>query len=135
MEAQTYLKLLTMTCVLLKRGVLLVLIGLLLAWASSSLSNFMSGPRYLSREAVDQSKARFPAFTVCPIPHGYKEEVMKVCNVTNGNYTISCLLSFLNSNNEENRNLHDFCCYRYYIQKGKILLERTNCSLLQETTS
>ena len=57
----------------------IMLVGILLTVIASCIRQFDRGPTYMEAELVQQHKALFPAMTVCPVSHGYKEDVLRVC--------------------------------------------------------
>ena len=56
---------------------LLVLLLLLFVQTAQCIHKYFQGPTYISTDIVDQSKAGFPALTICPESNGYKEQVLQ----------------------------------------------------------
>ena len=56
---------------------LLVLLLLLFVQTAQCIHKYFQGPTYISTDNVDQSKAGFPALTICPESNGYKEQVLQ----------------------------------------------------------
>ena len=56
---------------------LLVLLLLLFVQTAQCIHKYFQGPTYISTDIVAQSKAGFPALTICPESNGYKEQVLQ----------------------------------------------------------
>ena len=69
---------------------LFVLNIILLLQVYKCYEHYWEGPTYVETKIVPQSKALFPAMTICAVRGGYKKDVLKV----NSFYTIDCFFTW-----------------------------------------